>query len=109
MSVFLKRGVGLDDVTVALVTSLDGQGKPTYAAAQASTARSLRKTEVIRSADGTDVETTMMFWFDGAAILPQRKSQIVLGAETFIVEDLKENKRHRSNVVDSVRVLCREE
>ena len=109
MSIALRRGTGLETVQIAALGALDGQGRPTYAAAVAVLARVVREDTVVRLTNGSEVRAFATVWVDGAAaLLPNAEDQITLADGLVgVVIERKAPRRLRTDVVDNVRVKLR--
>lgn len=110
MSVTLKRHGTLQTVQVLAYASVDGQGKPTYAASVNISGRVVREDVVVRAANGEDIRTVATVWVDGAqSPLPKvdDKLQLADGLVGIVVERV--DGRTIQDVLDNVRVRIREQ
>lgn len=66
MSVLLKRHAKVETITVKALSTIDKQGKPTYASAGVSVSAVVRRADsVVRSASGEDIQTFATVYIDG--------------------------------------------
>jgi len=108
-SVLLARHLTLSDLTLEVLTGVDGQGAPTYDTPVAIQARAVRENKVVDGPDGTRIMTDLMLYVPGTeAVLPNSQDRVGLGTETFIVVVTKDINDSSATCV-ARRVRCRRE
>ena len=109
ISRMLARGATLDAVGVEVFSSVDGQGKPTYATSVDVNMRVLRQTKVVIDTDGSKLRTDLTAWIPNAETTqPDERDRLTYSSVTFIVAAVKEVKDFDNTVIHR-RVRCRRE
>lgn len=117
MSVFLGRHAPLVNLQLEVATSLDGQGKPTYATAVTIHGRSARTDTVsqppggIKAALGREEQIVVTVWIPATeSVLPRMNDRMTLpDGLVGIVVERSEVRALRSTTLDHVRVKLREQ
>lgn len=106
MSVILERGSQLEDVSLEVLSGLNGQGKPTYQTAVTVRARVVPGDNVVRNSAGDDVNTIATVWIPASeAVLPRFNDRITTaGGLVGIVVERMERRTVQTGVLDHVRV-----
>lgn len=109
MSVLLSRTDRLEDVSVEVAGSFDGQGAPSYGSASTIKARAVREAEQVIGPDGSMIRTTLTLWVPtGESVTPAEGDRITYNSETFIVAEQTQPKTLRGSVTHT-RLRCRDE
>lgn len=114
MSITLSRSAGLESISVESFTSVDGQGKPTYASAVVIQGRVVREdtkdaNSNVRMGSGQEVKTIATIWVNGTVVLlPKIDDRVTLADGLVgIVAEKKDGKKLRG-ALDHVRYRLRE-
>lgn len=105
----LKRLGSDEQVSVEAESGKDGQGKPTYAAAQTINASTVKSTERTISSEGSDIRVDLVVWVDaGENPLPSEEDRLTVNSEPYIVIG-RDDVEDLGGTLDHVKLMCREE
>jgi hypothetical protein len=89
--------------------TLDGQGKPTYGSAVEVEGRVSEEVENIIGPDGSEEQTTLSVWVDGAALFhPQERDRFEHCGTDYVVRR-RQVRRRLDGRIHHVKLLAREE
>lgn len=99
----------VDSITVQKLTAVDGQGKPSYAAAVTVKGRAARDEQLVKKPDGSTVRIIAEAWIQGdQSILPSQGDRVGAAGLTGIVETRYDGKTLAGDL-DHIRVQIRKE
>lgn len=107
----LQRGSKLQTVQVELPTTLDDQGKQSYAAKAPVDGRVIRGDDIARLPSGEEIKTIATIWIDAAqSPLPVPDARLTCedGLVGIVVERM-DGRSLQGGALDHVRVRIREE
>lgn len=110
MSVTLLRHAKLQTITVKALTGVDGQGKPAYGTGANISGKVVREKQVVRLANGSEINTSVSAWIDGAqTTLPDTDDRLEFADGTVgIVVERKDVRSVTTDVLDHIRLRLRE-
>jgi hypothetical protein len=110
MSILLRRGVGVEEISVEAFTGKEaGTGVSLYASVVEIDARIRRSDELRLLPDGTAVRVSLNLWIDADELYhPRRGDRVTRSGDTYVVLETKDV-LDPSGVLRIVRADCRDE